>query len=169
MIVEYASLQDKITRWPRETIPAILVAASQGATAVRASALGPDVARSLAELHNKMRAGRYVPELEPRDYVRPVAVTLRDGGDCEDWLAVGLAVACFNWGLPCLIATSGDERDPFQHTYLLAWDGRNWRTLDPKGSQTGVPFDVQSENNPVRQLWQWEQRPEGLQIVEVRG
>lgn len=163
----YASFADKARRYPAETLPAVLAAAAQAPghpvfdnwfhRAVSARALADPVTR-LRQLHDAVRAGAYVPELDARgndlacDVVRFTQTTIRAGGDCEDWAAVLLAgTAIIADG--ALLVTSGETHDNFLHIAVAAMLGGRLYLLDPKGDEFGAPFDTRGESYGIRRYW----------------
>lgn len=182
--IRYLSHADKAEKWPNATLPAIILSAREAVVAGQASPalyswlsrkglvpqrrVLPLLTEVIARLHNAARGGRYVEEIGPKDHVQAVERTLHQGGDCEDWAAVLVAVALL-WGAPVRIVTSGEPHDHFLHVYAEIRDHAGiWHTLDPKGSPEGVAFDFRSERNPVRRWWSFGGTDHELTINEVR-
>lgn len=163
----YASFADKAQRYVRETLPAVLAAAADAPghqvfdnwfrRNVSARALAEPLTR-LKQLHDAVRAGRYVPELDARgndlacDVVRYTETTIRAGGDCEDWAAVLLAGAAIVAD-GALLVTSGEPHDNFLHICVAALLGGRLYLLDPKGDEFGAPFNSRGESYSVVRYW----------------
>lgn len=143
MTVHYASLEDKARRYVAETIPEIF-AQAQAAMGRRWFAV-----TTAQELHETLRRGLYLPEQGPKDEVRPVAQTLVQGGDCEDWAAVQLAEFS-HMGLPVRLVTAGSPEDNFEHAYVEVEVNGRWLPSDPKGSQQGRALGVRSTHTVIR-------------------
>lgn len=146
--VVYNSLPDKLRLYVERTIPVIFAAALEAREHRRywaVSFIRPD------QVHEDARARRYVDEDGNWDEVRAVALTERDGGDCEDWAAWLL---CENWrrGHKARLVTSGDGVDPFQHAYVEVLDGGRWVASNPKGSQEGMEYG-RHPDHPVIRRW----------------
>lgn len=165
--VHYKSHEHKARVYVAETLPAIFRAAfepsveSQNALErwMKQNITGSHKSLQLVQLHDAARAGKYVAENLPQDEIRTIAQTLTMGGDCEDW-AVVLIAACRELGISAKVATSGDANDNFLHVYIRALGF----VLDPKGSQLGVAFNVNSENNPIRRYWNLAESGELLEV-----
>lgn len=157
MIVHYTSLQDKQRAYVERTVPAILDAALRGR--------GLSAPATPAELHEWIRAGRYVAEHGPRDHVQDVGQTLAQGGDCEDWAAVELAAA-WSRGFGGRLVTAGSTRDHFEHAYVELWDGGRWIPSNPKGNQQGMEYGRHSDWPVLRR---WELSDGRVVEADVRG
>jgi hypothetical protein len=162
----YVSLAHKLDAYPRETLPRIMRRA-EAATGDGAELLALDEwlpragltletvpqVRDLVALHELAREGVYRrPKNKRCDPIRFPSHTLANGGDCDQWATVLLAVL-WSWGLPAWLVTSGDDRDPYRHVYVeTELDGAVY-ILDPKGSQVGSDFDVRSPHE-LHTRWQ---------------
>lgn len=150
LVVEYASHADKAWKYVHRTLPAV-VGEFLRARGLRLAGSGADA----RDLHRWAQAGRYVDDPGPRDEIRPVAQTLREGGDCEDWAAVLLA-ALHQAGRPARIVTAGDARDNFLHIYVETLQDGRWQPMDPKGSQSGRAFGSDLHGYPILRYWTWD-------------
>lgn len=154
MIIHYASLADKARRYVTHTLPQIFESARVCFEKRRSWAVGPGSHNGgfyAADVHEHIRARRYVPEEGPQDDVQFVEFTEAHGGDCEDWAAVQL---CEFWrrGFAARLVTAGSAEDNFEHVYVEVEVNGRWIPSDPKGSQQGRAFGVRS-THPVVRRW----------------
>jgi len=148
----YASYDQKRADYPGVVIPRLVELAFKAAkrkpVELRTwlAGFGLDLDRSgatvreLSLLHHAARGGRYRVNYPLHcERFQPVETTLAEGGDCDQWAVVLMAVL-FAWGVPVTFVGAGDDLDPFQHVYVRAY-ANGWYTLDPKPDQRGEEFD----------------------------
>jgi hypothetical protein len=159
----YIDESAKLALFPGVTIPGIFRQARLGiddavlldwlyARGIERVGLGVGQLRAL---HDAARGGRYVsPAQWNCDPEQPVAQTILEGGDCDQWGAVLLA-ALATMGYQSELVTFGTGADPFEHVAVAGlWAGA-WYLLDAKGDQAGLAFDTADPTKPVVQAWGW--------------
>jgi hypothetical protein len=142
-VVLYGSRADKQQIYVSHTIPLMWAESDR--------AVLPALPRDARAIHDWARAGKYTPENIPGDEVRTAQEILEGGGDCDDWASLLLA-AYSRAGYDVRLVTAGDDGDNFEHVYVEVFTGGQWVPSDPKGSQRGHAFGVESVF-PVRRVF----------------
>lgn len=157
----YVDAADKRRRFQAEVIPGIYNEAARSARdpslaywlQTSGVADAPAGLAQLVALHDLARAGTYrTPAGFNCDPLQAVAVTIDEGGDCDQWAAVLLAAFAI-LGYEGRLMTFGDAGDRFQHVAVAAKFGRDWYILDPKGDAAGLEFNEVDETYKIVEAW----------------
>ena len=142
----YETPEEKRANFPTVTIPLIFEMAWRGRETVQAWLTDhgmdnvPSGIPQLEALHNLTRQGRYVtPEKLNCDPPQPVEITIKNGGDCDQWASVTMA-GMWAMGFNPVLVTFGDYHDQFQHVATATYF-EHWWLLDPKGDSFGRDFN----------------------------
>lgn len=155
----YETPEEKRRNFPTVTIPAIFEMAYAGRDVVldwlRAYGIEdvPSGIPQLIALHDLTRQGKYVtPEKMNCDPPQAVALTIRIGGDCDQWASV-LIAGMWALGFEPVLVTFGDNSDHFQHVAVATYFGMSWHLLDPKGDALGMDFNDWRNGHGDYKLW----------------
>jgi hypothetical protein len=158
----YQTPDDKRRIFPTLVIPTIYNLAALGVNdptlhdwlqGAGVDRLTPGLGQLLA-LHELARAGLYrSPWAINCDPPQAVAVTITQGGDCDQWATVLLAATKL-FGYRARLVTFGDRNDRFQHVAVAVAQGGKWYNLDPKGDPAGLDFNRIDGNYLVFESWE---------------
>lgn len=156
----YNSPEEKRRNFPTVTIPLIFEMAWAGRDVVEdwLTAYGiediPSGVPQLAAIHNLTRQGRYrSPSQTNCDPPQAVGITIRTGGDCDQWASV-LIAGLWVLGFTPVLITFGDNQDSFQHVAVATYWRLSWFLLDPKGDGVGLDFNDWNNGYGDFKLWQ---------------